>query len=149
MSKQKYLVFTNNRMPRVLTNPSAADLAKLDKSQVIKQPKSYLRNVPLEELVLEEGALRRLHKNDDKVDLNKRPINAEGIMREEIESKLKEVMGMIKDQDKLLIAYMDEVEEMKRKNVWKRIAIASLLVNAACSVPIFNMLRPLVESIIK
>jgi len=146
MSKQKYLAFTDNRIPRLLTNPTKEVLALYDKDQIVKQPKSYLKNVPLEHLVLENGEIRKINKSEleeiqDALKEN-RPTKSEDNMLVEIEKKLKEISSLVSEQGHELDLYKRELEKAKSGRKWKKVAIISIISNIALLIPIVNHFYP-------
>jgi len=140
MSKKTYLVFTNNMMPRLLTNPLEELLATFSKDQVIKNPDlRRFRHLPLQHLVLENKEIKKASKEElgkinSILDQNKNN-NIENKVVEmndkhkELEVKLSEIKTIFSDQEK---EYKEKIESNKNKGKWKALTLISLAANILC-----------------
>jgi hypothetical protein len=157
MSKDKYLIFTNNKLPRLVTNPSDELLTTFDKDQLVKNPRlKRFKGVALEHLILENKEIRKASKleisnintmvnNGENVAIENRRIVMES-KQKEIETKMKEILSIVNEQESVLEQCREELKQLKVRKVWKVIAILSLCGNI---VPVFNVLQPLVQELLK
>lgn len=153
MSKEKYLVFTNNRLPRLLTNPSSGLLSHYNSDQIAKQPKNRLKGVPLEYLILEEGVVREargmeLEEIKKEVGLT-RVVQEEDIMYKEIEKKLKEVINMVANQEADLQVCKEALEKAEKGVKWKKVALLSLALNIINAIYLVNLYLPEIKGLLK
>lgn len=149
MSKTKYLVFKNNMMPRLLTNPSQSLLDSFPKDQVIKNPKlDRFKGMAVQYLVLEDKVIRKaskeelgkinhiLDKGESQVIENERNNMKE--QKAEIEAKFKEIMEMVEDQSSKLELIEKENKKLKTRKSYGKVAFISILLNISSLLWIFK-----------
>jgi hypothetical protein len=158
MSKSIYLVFTNNMMPRLLTNPSSQLLDQYPKDQVVKSPKlKRFKGLALQYLVLENGEIKKASKEElgkieailnsgKKQEVKTRRNEEMEQYQKNVEKKMKEILHIVSDHEATLIEYKKELSKAKRSKLWKSVAIISLLGNI---VPVYNILEPIVKDLLK
>jgi len=149
MSKEKYLVFKNNILPRLITNPDQYLLDSFSKDQVVKNPRlKRFNGIALQYLVLENGEIKKaskeemskinqiLDKGESQVIENERNNMKE--QKAEIEAKFKEIMEMVEDQSSKLESIEKENNKLKNRKSYGKVAFISLLLNLTALLWIFK-----------
>jgi hypothetical protein len=131
MFKDKYLIFNENIMPRLLVNPTAHTLAQFPKEQVVKiNNLKHIKGIPLEHLILENGVVRKASKNEI-IDLSNK-VQTNEALKENVMEKTKlvdDIQKKMRELNDSVLLLMDENKEAVKeaeKNLKKWVIIANI-----------------------
>ena len=125
-----YIFDDNNRFIRVLVGPSDEEKKKYTNS-ILNPSINHLRKFPMSHYV-KEGNIVVVHDkegSDTKKAIREKKEESASLL---VEAKFKEIIAIVKEQDKQLDIVKKENKELEKRFNFKKVAAISLVLNIIC-----------------